>query len=140
VKYNNFIENSNGNTQAGDEGLGNTFSRNYWSDWTSPDNDKDNIVDMAYKINGDANNYDLYPLTEPYHQVPVDISSDETSSTSFTDASSETETTSEPDPIISTTTDTDESSDGFLVSIGIIEVVPYILVSTIILSSIQRKK
>ena len=36
---------------------------NYWSDWTSPDNNNDGIVDYPYPIDGGLNK-DYFPLTE----------------------------------------------------------------------------
>ncbi|MEM3412549.1 MAG: NosD domain-containing protein [Thermoplasmata archaeon] len=36
---------------------------NYWSDWQSPDNNHDGIVDLPYEIGGDAGAKDYYPLT-----------------------------------------------------------------------------
>ncbi len=67
--YNNTI-NFNaiyGNTisQAYDDGQNNTFSFNYWDDWTSPDNNNDGVVDSPYQIDGSSNNQDPYPLVNP---------------------------------------------------------------------------
>ncbi|MFX0208130.1 MAG: right-handed parallel beta-helix repeat-containing protein [Candidatus Hodarchaeota archaeon] len=62
VKYNDFIGNNIGRSQANDSGFNNIFENNYWSDWTNPDDNNDDIVDKAYLINGTSYNYDQYPL------------------------------------------------------------------------------
>ena len=36
---------------------------NYWSDWTSPDNDSDGIVDFPYYLDGGSGACDHFPLT-----------------------------------------------------------------------------
>jgi parallel beta-helix repeat protein len=68
ITWNNFINNSFGSSspQALDNGIANLFSHNYWSEWTTPDENKDTIVDIPYAINGTANNQDLSPLVTPY--------------------------------------------------------------------------
>ena len=38
---------------------------NYWSDWTSPDNDHNGIVDNKYNITGGAGANDSFPLVNP---------------------------------------------------------------------------
>ncbi len=58
-------------SQAIDNGNNNIFSKNFWSDWVSPDNDGDNYVDFPYQINGTAGNQDplpraLRPTTLPH--------------------------------------------------------------------------
>jgi len=64
IYHNNFISNA---IQADDNGS-NTWSKlptrggNYWSDWVSPDNDGDGIVDNPRAIPGGTNK-DLYPWT-----------------------------------------------------------------------------
>lgn len=66
IKWNNLLNNYYGNTsQAIDDGANNTFVFNYWSDWTTPDDDLNNIVDEPYPIDGIANNFDLFPLIKP---------------------------------------------------------------------------
>jgi nitrous oxidase accessory protein NosD len=62
ILRNVFINNNEGSTQALDDGLNNIFAFNYWSDWTTPDINKDFIVDQAYVIDGSANNQDANPL------------------------------------------------------------------------------
>ncbi len=62
--YNNLINNS---IQAIDEGVNNRWDDgakgNFWTDWTTPDNNKDGIVDVPRPIDGSAGSYDNYPLT-----------------------------------------------------------------------------
>jgi parallel beta-helix repeat protein len=58
VKWNNFLDNNidSGNHQAYDDGTNNNISYNYWYRWILPD---------PYSIDGSANNFDSYPLTNP---------------------------------------------------------------------------
>lgn len=63
VQYNTFDANG-GTSQINDDGDGNEVSFNYYSDWTSPDNDVNGIVDNPYAFDGLASNEDPYPLTE----------------------------------------------------------------------------
>jgi len=63
---NDFIRNNPfGSSQACDDGNGqnNTFSHNFWEDWTNPDADSNGIVDEPYFIDGQAGNSDLHPQT-----------------------------------------------------------------------------
>ncbi len=53
-------DSGNGNHWNGSSDAGNTG--NYWSDWTSPDEDLDGFVDVAYLIDGEAGSKDLRPL------------------------------------------------------------------------------
>jgi hypothetical protein len=66
IHHNNFINNNAGGVQAYDDtgtNYWNTSSEgNYWSDWTSPDNNNDGIVDYPYQIDGGAGVKDNYPL------------------------------------------------------------------------------
>jgi parallel beta-helix repeat protein len=67
VHWNNFLYNNPGpSTQAFDDGNNNNFTHNYWSNWSSLDNDADGIVDLPYPISGEANNQDSSPLVTPY--------------------------------------------------------------------------
>jgi parallel beta-helix repeat protein len=81
------------------EGYNNTFSHNYWSIWTSPDEDEDGIVDDPYPIFTSSNdieiiigNYDYSPRTTPtlsiehYCTPPIVLfpNGRETLTTSFT--------------------------------------------------------
>ncbi|MFQ5981207.1 MAG: nitrous oxide reductase family maturation protein NosD [Candidatus Heimdallarchaeota archaeon] len=61
VEWNSFLDNTP--YQAKDDGLNNQFSYNFWNDWTTPDTDSDDIVDMPYTIPGSANNQDELPRT-----------------------------------------------------------------------------
>jgi parallel beta-helix repeat protein len=38
---------------------------NFWSDWATPDDDSNGIVDYSYEIDGPALAEDFYPLAEP---------------------------------------------------------------------------
>ncbi|MHA2363579.1 MAG: right-handed parallel beta-helix repeat-containing protein [Candidatus Hodarchaeales archaeon] len=65
-KWNNLVKNNAGLTsQAYDDSSGTIFEYNYWDDWTSPDNDGNDVVDFPYPINGTSSNSDLYPLRYP---------------------------------------------------------------------------
>ena len=67
--YNNIIFNNQGGTQATDNGVKNkwntTSKGNYWSDWTSPDNNGDGIVDNPYNVDGSSGAKDHKPLVKP---------------------------------------------------------------------------
>ena len=43
---------------------------NFWSDWTTPDDDMDGIVDYPYELDGGAAAEDPYPLTTPLRGYP----------------------------------------------------------------------
>ena len=66
IYWNSFYYNKQ---QAYDDGSGNKWYKNghgnYWSDWTSPDENNDGIVDYPYNINGSAGSIDKYPLVHP---------------------------------------------------------------------------
>ncbi len=66
IHHNDFIANNEG-AQGYDDGTGNNWNipsgGNYWSEWVSPDNDSDGIVDLPYAIDGAANAEDQLPLT-----------------------------------------------------------------------------
>ena len=61
VKFNTFIDNGI-DCQVNDDGTSNLVSKNYYDDWTSPDDDTDGFVDSPYAIDGDAENQDELPL------------------------------------------------------------------------------
>ena len=66
IHHNILMDNNNGDTQASDDGCQNVWHRkhrgNYWSDWTTPDEDGDYIVDNRYDLDGTAGNFDIFPL------------------------------------------------------------------------------
>lgn len=66
IRSNDFIRNNVGSDQAADLGTDNVFERNYWDDWTSPDNNGDGIVDIPYTIGNDS--IDLLPMVKPIHK------------------------------------------------------------------------
>ena len=76
IHHNIFIGNNNNGTQAcdmdgknhwDDVSYGEDVPRegNYWSDWTSPDEDRDFIVDLPYPIDGGNDRKDRFPLVLP---------------------------------------------------------------------------
>ena len=67
IKWNSFIGTtwSGGDSLAKDEGIENHFEYNYWEGWTTPDQNKDQIVDLPYPIDGPKNNWDNNPLVYP---------------------------------------------------------------------------
>jgi len=73
VWNNTFIGNNGGNAQACDDGMNNLWNisvthqgyGNYWSDWSSPDNNSDGIVDAPYSLNGCSGGKDYRPLVSP---------------------------------------------------------------------------
>jgi len=66
VKWNNFVGNYQGYSQASDGGSSNEFINNYWDDQTGPDENSDGIVDNFYNILGPAFNRDLFPLVNAH--------------------------------------------------------------------------
>ena len=46
-----------------DSGVYNEFSFNHYDEWTSPDLNSDNIVDVSYLIDGETGNADDYPIS-----------------------------------------------------------------------------
>jgi parallel beta-helix repeat protein len=69
-----------GHIQAYDDGTNywNTSSYgNYWSDWTSPDKDRDGIVDSSYTIDGGSNK-DRFPMAVPLPEVEITSPLDDT--------------------------------------------------------------
>ena len=69
VEYNDFTDNKA--PQACDNGTENTFDQNFWSDWTSPDEDSDGFVDQPYPVFGTGSNSDLLPIATPHHSIPI---------------------------------------------------------------------
>ncbi|MHC4474524.1 MAG: NosD domain-containing protein [Planctomycetota bacterium] len=73
INNNNFIDNTVQATIA--SATGNVFNLNHWSDWTTPDNDSDGIVDNPYNFTGGVDpNARVEPVPSPCTQVlGVDI-------------------------------------------------------------------
>lgn len=70
ITDNIFIDNNDGDCQVEDNGEDNQFSYNHYNDWLSPDANSDNIVDIAYAIDGDASNTDQFPVVDPNATTP----------------------------------------------------------------------
>ncbi len=66
VRRNNFYGNNYGNSQAHDSGINNVVEKNFWNEWTTPDNNLDEIVDSPYILAGSSLNQDESPRTIPY--------------------------------------------------------------------------
>ena len=71
VTENSFIRNVGVASQVLDEGEDNNISYNHYSDWITPDADINGIVDVAYSLDGDASNSDLYPIVDDAGTIPV---------------------------------------------------------------------
>jgi parallel beta-helix repeat protein len=69
VRYNDFIGNQGGESQASDDGSSNIFIFNYWEDWLTPDENNDEIVDIAYSIYGPSSNSDNFPRLVPLEDI-----------------------------------------------------------------------
>ena len=65
IKWNAFIGNNVGGTSQAYDNASVDVQYNYWSDWTTPDANSDQIVDIPYVIEGDVLNEDPFPLTQP---------------------------------------------------------------------------
>jgi parallel beta-helix repeat protein len=65
IKWNAFIGNNIGGTSQALDDASVNVQYNYWSDWTTPDVDSDQIVDLPYALEGAAMNEDPFPLTRP---------------------------------------------------------------------------
>lgn len=85
VTQNNFIDNNlplgGSSVQAADQFNSNTFTHNFWSDWSIPDANDDNIVDVPYTSDTLTDNYPLievvvnpmlHLLTRPIITYPND--------------------------------------------------------------------
>ena len=74
ILRNNFIENeihAPGISHISDTTESSNYSENFWSEYTSPDSDHDDIVDVAYHIYGGL--WDDYPKTMVYPDYKVHI-------------------------------------------------------------------
>ncbi|MFX1542405.1 MAG: right-handed parallel beta-helix repeat-containing protein [Promethearchaeota archaeon] len=65
IKWNAFIGNNIGGTSQALDHASVNVQYNYWSDWTTPDANLDQIVDFPYALEGAAMNEDPFPLTRP---------------------------------------------------------------------------
>lgn len=83
VRYNAFVSDLI-DCQLHDEGISNIVSQNYYSDWTSPDDDADGYVDEPYDIDGLAENQDLFPLVEAGIVPELPFTTTETTANSAT--------------------------------------------------------
>jgi parallel beta-helix repeat protein len=69
IYHNSFEGNNFGGVQAHDSGSNNLWDKgyptggNYWSDWTSPDQNSDGFVDKPYNISGGVGSQDKWPTT-----------------------------------------------------------------------------
>jgi parallel beta-helix repeat protein len=61
------------NIRVLDNGVNNHWNSstkgNFWSDWTSPDNNLDGIVDIPYNISGNAGTKDFYPIVKSTNKI-----------------------------------------------------------------------
>lgn len=64
IKWNTFIGNNFGGTSQAFDAASVNVLYNYWSDWTTPDANFDQIVDLPYALEGAAMNEDPFPLTQ----------------------------------------------------------------------------
>jgi parallel beta-helix repeat protein len=65
IKWNSFISNNVGGFSQAFDAVSVNVLYNYWSDWTTPDDDFDQIVDIPYLLEGAAMNDDPFPLAQP---------------------------------------------------------------------------
>lgn len=82
ITRNIFINNGD-SVQICDDGTDNLIIYNFYDDWTSPDANSDQIVDVPYVFDGDAENEDPYPLTSP-NAIPPSSVTTSTSTTTTT--------------------------------------------------------
>lgn len=64
IYSNSFIDN-NGTENGFDDGSGNVFDYNFWSEYRGPDIDLNGIGDIPHPVSGAANNTDPHPLMAP---------------------------------------------------------------------------
>ena len=65
IKWNSFIGNNVGGSSQAYDAYSEDVLYNYWSDWTTPDDDFDQIVDVPYPLEGAVMNNDPFPLAQP---------------------------------------------------------------------------
>jgi len=72
VYLNEIYQNMDGEVQAKDDGMNNSWDidgrGNYWSDWTEPDSDLNGIVDRPYGLDGFSMAADMFPLVHMISQ------------------------------------------------------------------------
>jgi parallel beta-helix repeat protein len=79
MKWNTFIGNNFGGSSQAFDAVSINVLYNYWSDWTTPDDDFNGIVDTPYLLEGPAMNDDPFPLTYPanppefHYLTPVSV-------------------------------------------------------------------
>jgi parallel beta-helix repeat protein len=86
IKWNDFLANNlDGDSQALDNGTENSFTSNYWYEWTKPDSDENGITDNPYRIDGEAENTDPSPQVSRMHpdSPPITAPSKSTPGWSF---------------------------------------------------------
>jgi len=71
VTENSFIDNVGVTSQVLDDGEDNDISYNHYSDWVTPDEDTNGIVDLAYSLDGDSTNSDQYPIVDSIGTIPT---------------------------------------------------------------------
>lgn len=124
LTFNNFIDNGYQTSQGYINGNSTTIKYNYWSDFTSPDNNHDGIVDYSYFISGNnPQNYDSDPLVTMFNKSIIYLS---------TIRSGNSLSTNETNPT-STKTST-KASDGFIAIPAIIGL------SSVLIARKYRKK
>ncbi|MDF1539154.1 MAG: right-handed parallel beta-helix repeat-containing protein [Candidatus Thorarchaeota archaeon] len=69
ISANDLIGN-NVTQQTWDDGEGNIFTQNYICSWNAPDDNSDGIVDNAYPIAGESENFDAEPSATPNCELP----------------------------------------------------------------------
>jgi hypothetical protein len=79
IKWNTFIGNNVGGSSQAFDAVSINVLYNYWSDWTTPDDDFNGIVDTPYLLEGPVMNADPFPLTLPanppefHYLTPVSV-------------------------------------------------------------------
>ena len=71
VFENSFIDNIGDSSQVLDNGDDNIINYNHYSDWISPDENTDGIVDLVYSVDGDSTNSDPYPIVDSAGTIPA---------------------------------------------------------------------
>jgi len=77
VSENSFIDNIGDSSQVLDNGDDNLINYNHYSDWISPDENADGIVDLAYSVDGEGTNSDPYPIIDSSGTIPTTTTGNE---------------------------------------------------------------